>query len=87
VRGEYRDGAGILLQVPDKFLRRECGLGIALPPAAIRCGMVFLPRDPRAARPRPVPSCTRIVTRRASTCSAGARFPPTAISSGPARSR
>ncbi|MGH7302771.1 MAG: hypothetical protein ACRELZ_05740, partial [Candidatus Rokuibacteriota bacterium] len=28
------DGAGILVQIPDKFLRRECGrLGIPLPPA------------------------------------------------------
>src|SRR5437773_2602882 len=42
------DGAGSLLQVPDKFLRRECGrLGIALPPAReYGCGMAFLPRDP-----------------------------------------
>src|SRR5436305_2980451 len=28
------DGAGILIQIPDTFLRRECGrLGIPLPPA------------------------------------------------------
>ena len=42
------DGAGILLQVPDKFLRRECGrLGIPLPPPKeYGCGLVFLPRDP-----------------------------------------
>jgi glutamate synthase (ferredoxin) len=42
------DGAGILLQMPDKFLRRECGrLGIPLPPAKdYACGLVFLPRDP-----------------------------------------
>jgi glutamate synthase (NADPH) large chain len=31
---ETGDGAGILLQVPDAFLRRECGsLGIELPAA------------------------------------------------------
>jgi glutamate synthase (ferredoxin) len=42
------DGAGILLQMPDKFLRRECArLGITLPPARqYGCGIVFLPRDP-----------------------------------------
>src|SRR6266480_814013 len=42
------DGAGILLQMPDRFLRRECGrLGIPLsPPTEYGCGLVFLPRDP-----------------------------------------
>jgi len=41
------DGAGILLQVPDKFLRRECSrLDIALPPAGdYGVGLVFLPHD------------------------------------------
>ena len=41
------DGAGILTQLPDKFLRRECGcLSIPLPPAGdYGCGFVFLPRD------------------------------------------
>src|SRR5438093_9126283 len=41
------DGAGILLQMPDRFLRRECAtLGIALPPpGAYGAGLVFLPRD------------------------------------------
>ena len=42
------DGAGILIQIPDTFLRRECGrLGIPLPPAKeYGCGLVFLPRAP-----------------------------------------
>src|SRR6058998_999578 len=42
------DGAGILLQTPDKYLRRECDrLGIPLPqPKEYGCGLVFLPRDP-----------------------------------------
>ncbi|MGH7275588.1 MAG: glutamate synthase large subunit [Candidatus Rokuibacteriota bacterium] len=42
------DGAGILLQMPDKFLRRESArLGIPLPaPKEYGCGLVFLPRDP-----------------------------------------
>src|SRR5438093_2161855 len=41
------DGAGILLQTPDRFLRRECArLGITLPPAGqYGAGLVFLPRD------------------------------------------
>ncbi len=41
------DGAGILLQMPDRFLRRECGkLGLPLPPATeYGAGLVFLPRD------------------------------------------
>ncbi|MBI4593147.1 MAG: glutamate synthase subunit alpha, partial [Candidatus Rokubacteria bacterium] len=42
------DGAGILLQMPDTFLRRECDrLGIALPPRGeYGAALVFLPRDP-----------------------------------------
>jgi len=41
------DGAGILVQIPDSFLRRECGaLGMLLPPAGeYAVGMAFLPRD------------------------------------------
>src|SRR5215510_680048 len=42
------DGAGILIQMPHEFLRRECGrLDIALPvPGYYGAGLVFLPRDP-----------------------------------------
>jgi glutamate synthase (NADPH/NADH) large chain len=42
------DGAGILLQMPDKFLRQEAErLRISLPPErGYGVGMVFLPRDP-----------------------------------------
>ena len=41
------DGAGILIQIPDKFLREECtALGINLPvPGDYGVGMVFLPRQ------------------------------------------
>jgi glutamate synthase (NADPH/NADH) large chain len=41
------DGAGILVQLPDGFLRRECArLSIDLPePGHYAAGMVFLPRD------------------------------------------
>jgi glutamate synthase (NADPH/NADH) large chain len=41
------DGAGLLFQLPDEFLRRECGsLGFELPlPGAYGVGMLFLPQD------------------------------------------
>jgi len=44
---ETGDGAGILLQVPDAFLRKVCeAIDIALPSAgAYGAGLVFLPRD------------------------------------------
>ena len=46
------DGAGILLQMPDRFLRRECGeQGIALPAAGkYGSGIIFLPPDSARAR-------------------------------------
>jgi glutamate synthase (NADPH) large chain len=52
------DGAGILLQIPDRFLRDEMGWGnISLPPAGeYGVGMLFLPRD-AAARA----ACEKIV--------------------------
>jgi glutamate synthase (NADPH) large chain len=42
------DGAGILIQMPDAFLRRACGkLGITLPAIGqYGVGMVFLPQEP-----------------------------------------
>ncbi|HVP08895.1 MAG TPA: glutamate synthase large subunit [Burkholderiales bacterium] len=42
------DGAGLLIQMPDRFLREEMAKrGLALPPAGqYGVGMVFLPRDP-----------------------------------------
>ena len=42
------DGAGILLQIPDAFFRKEVdGLGFKLPePGAYAAGLVFMPRDP-----------------------------------------
>ena len=41
------DGAGVLLQLPDRFFRREAEtLGVALPPAGrYGVGMVFLPKE------------------------------------------
>jgi glutamate synthase (ferredoxin) len=46
------DGAGILLQVPDSFLRQECDrLNFGLPPRGrYGVGMVFLPRDEEQRR-------------------------------------
>jgi glutamate synthase (NADPH/NADH) large chain len=42
------DGAGILIQIPDRFYREEMAkAGVKLPPAGqYGVGMVFLPRDP-----------------------------------------
>ena len=44
------DGAGILLQLPDTFLREECAaLGFSLPePGQYAAGMIFLPQDPKS---------------------------------------
>src|ERR1700674_3520133 len=44
------DAAGILIQIPDKFLRKEAArLGITLPPEGeYGVGVVFLPRDTAA---------------------------------------
>jgi glutamate synthase (NADPH/NADH) large chain len=46
----HGDGAGILLQMPHRFLVRECArIGIELPdPGEYGVGMIFLPRDPGA---------------------------------------
>jgi glutamate synthase (ferredoxin) len=46
------DGAGILIQMPDRFLRREAArLGFALPPERhYGAGFIFLPRDPALRR-------------------------------------
>ena len=43
------DGAGILLQMPDAFLRMACAqIGVELPKSATyAAGMLFLPPDPR----------------------------------------
>ena len=45
------DGAGILIQMPDRFFRRECArLGIDLPPLTeYGAGLVFLPQNPAQA--------------------------------------
>jgi glutamate synthase domain-containing protein 2/glutamate synthase domain-containing protein 1/glutamate synthase domain-containing protein 3 len=54
------DGAGILVQIPDAFLRRECAAArITLPaPDRYGVGMVFLPTEPDEQR-----TCTAIVEK------------------------
>mgnify|MGYP001225074776 FL=1 len=56
------DGAGLLIQIPDKFFRREtAALGFSLPPAGdYGVGMLFLPRG-RDERARVEELVTRIV--------------------------
>ncbi len=46
------DGAGILIQMPDRFLRREAAqIGIALPPErGYGAGLIFLPHDETCRR-------------------------------------
>src|SRR5215471_8082849 len=43
------DGAGILMQMPHRFLAEECDrIGVRLPAAGrYGAGLVFLPRDPK----------------------------------------
>ena len=55
------DGAGILLQLPDRLLRDECAeLGIELPAVGeYGVGMIFLPRDEKARR-----ACTAVMEER-----------------------
>ena len=58
------DGAGILVQIPDRFLREECAeLGIELPAEGeYGVGMIFLPRDEKARR-----ACTAVMEERIGT--------------------
>ncbi len=59
---ETGDGAGILTQLPDAFLRRACAeVGIDLPPPGdYGVGMTFLPQDP-LVRLRCEELCARII--------------------------
>src|SRR5262245_59247284 len=54
------DGAGILIQIPDAFMRQECGaLGIKLPkPGHYAVGHIFMPQDERLRA-----HCERVWTR------------------------
>jgi glutamate synthase domain-containing protein 2/glutamate synthase domain-containing protein 1/glutamate synthase domain-containing protein 3 len=61
---ETGDGAGLLVQLPDRFLRHESGgLGIELPPeGSYASGMVFLSRD-EAQRDWQVAAFERAITQ------------------------
>lgn len=61
---ETGDGTGILLQIPDGFIRSRCGdMGISLPEAGgYGLGMLFMPRDPALHE-----ECARVVERCVST--------------------
>ena len=80
------DGAGILIQMPDRFLRKETApLGIALP-AERRVRR--RPRVPAARRRRARARSRRLIERivargRAAACSAGATCRPTTRRSAP----
>jgi glutamate synthase domain-containing protein 2/glutamate synthase domain-containing protein 1/glutamate synthase domain-containing protein 3 len=52
------DGAGILMQVPDRFLRDVVGFDLPAPPGSYGVGMLFLPRSPDARA-----ECREIVER------------------------
>ncbi len=54
------DGAGMLLQIPDAFMRMKCaGLGMKLPEVgSYGVGMLFLPRDDKARA-----ACEKIVAK------------------------
>ncbi len=58
------DGAGILLQIPDKFLRDEMGWGkIELPAVGeYGVGMIFLPRDEKARA-----ACEKVIASKIKT--------------------
>ncbi|MBA3297348.1 MAG: glutamate synthase large subunit [Acidobacteria bacterium] len=75
------DGAGILIQMPDRFLRKVAGrIGISLPPArGFGAGLVFLPRDP-AVRRTVQALCERVVVEEGQ-CVLGWRSVPTDTSS------
>jgi glutamate synthase (NADH) large subunit (EC 1.4.1.14) len=67
------DGAGILIQIPDTFLRRECGkLKITLPAVGqYGVGMIFLPQNLPRAWPASRRSSARLQPK-VRSCSAGA---------------
>ncbi|MDY6853220.1 MAG: glutamate synthase large subunit [Thermodesulfobacteriota bacterium] len=54
------DGAGILFQIPDAFLKKECkSLGIDLPDLGrYGVGMIFMPQDPESFK-----RCSNIIER------------------------
>ena len=82
------DGAGILMQVPDAFLRAVAGeAGFELPPArAYAVGTAFLPGDDEAGGQDPHARSRRSPPRRGCRSSAGARSRPSRTASARPRS-
>ncbi len=82
------DGAGILIQLPDAFLRRVCGRqGLTLPAIGqYGVGMVFLPKEP-ASRMACEQEIERAIASEGQYCSAGAMCQPKtpAYPNGPRR--
>ena len=78
------DGAGILVQMPDAFLRgvAEASCRRAAPYGVAVC---FLPHDDRAARASSSSCSRRRSTPRASACSAGATYLSTVATSARTR--
>ena len=73
------DGAGILIQMPDRFLRREAArLGFALPPERHYGPEYVPPREPACGRDR---KTIRVDRHREGSVSSGARWRPTPRSS------
>ena len=79
------DGAGIVTQVPDAFLREVAEFALP-PPARYAVGNAFLPVDP-TARSGVKQRLQRIAASEGLECSAGARCPcgPTSSAPSPAR--
>ena len=82
------DGAGILMQIPDAFLREECAtLGMTLPAAGdYGVGAIFLPQQD-ATRDTVSPCWNPLSPRKARPCWAGARCQPKTAASARASRR
>ena len=78
LRGNTGDGAGILIQMPDRFLRKVRPLGVRCRrPGEYGAGLVFLPREAAEREPIQRLHRGRSSPRRASGSSAGATCRPT----------
>jgi glutamate synthase (ferredoxin) len=80
------DGAGINMQMPDKFLRKAAAAaGCQLPPPGeYGVGMVFLPKD-ETLRSAFEAEFEQIVREEVRFCSVGAPYRPTTARSAPRR--
>ena len=78
------DGAGILIQTPDAFLRKVGLVHAARRPGAYGAGLVFLPRDERDREAIKDADRDGSSRRKARRCSAGATCRPTTACSATA---